>query len=162
MITCRSIPDATWEQARKALIFFFTRRHGRNHAEDLAHDTLAAFWGRDDFEFEAEADFLRVCRAFAANVLKATQRKDYKQRTVELDLELHHSTGNAFGLNPTEMLVLLRETYEAKSRLSMRDRQSIQDIAEGVPTHPDPEQANRDRVRLHRARKRLERLLNWK
>jgi len=54
MINCRSVSPKTWEHARQALVFFFTRRHGLYGAEDLAHETLAAILGREDYRFEQE------------------------------------------------------------------------------------------------------------
>lgn len=160
MISCRSIPEETWEHARKALIYYFSRRHGRDTAEDLAQETLAELLKRDDYLFAAPEDFLRVCHAFAGNVLQAARRKEYRNQAVELDPDLTRGEENVFGLNPTEMTILRREAFEAKGKLSAKDRQTIDDYTNGKPRGGDPRLANRFRVGFFRAKKRFGRLLN--
>ena len=85
MANCRSIPPAAWEHAREALIFYFSRRHGLTDAEDLAQDTLATLWSRDDDEFEKNDDFLRVCYGFARLVSQKGYRQAQKHAGDELD-----------------------------------------------------------------------------
>lgn len=167
MLTCRTIPPAQWEHARRVLVFYFSRRHLRANAEDLAQDTLAALLHRDDFEFEREEDFLRVCHAFARLVIKAGYRREFKHAATELDDHLAAAPErNAFGLSATEMAVFLQEVLKAgKSELSQRDWEIIQRNA--VPEDPEKgaavseREANRNRVRLHRARKKLAQLTGW-
>ena len=86
MPTCRSLSPDAWEQARQALVFYFSRRHGLANAEDLAQETLAAFWKREDFEFEREEDFLRVCYAFARRILQVAVKRVVEQAAEVLDL----------------------------------------------------------------------------
>src|SRR5260370_399388 len=74
MINCRSVPPKTWEYARQALVFYFTRRHGLSDAEDLAQETLATILSREDYHFEKEEDFLKVCYGFAGHILQTARR----------------------------------------------------------------------------------------
>ena len=55
------MPPASWSEARLKLVHFFSRGRGLHNAEDLAHDTLAALWSRDDYEFRSESEFGLVC-----------------------------------------------------------------------------------------------------
>jgi DNA-directed RNA polymerase specialized sigma24 family protein len=127
MITCRSIPAKKWDQARQALVFYFSRGQLRANAEDLAHDTLAALWNRDDFEFEGEDDFLRICYAFAHYVAKAGYRKELKFAYQELTDELTAQPGpSASRLSSQELSVFLREVREVgTSELRQRDWEII-------------------------------------
>src|SRR5215813_13323562 len=75
MPNCRSISPEAWAHARESLIFYFSSRHGRFDAEDLAHETLLAIWNREDYEFEKEEDCLKVCRGFAERVSRQGFRK---------------------------------------------------------------------------------------
>ncbi len=159
MPTSRSIPSEAWVQARQALVFYFSRRHGLESAEDLAQETLAALWSRDDFEFAHEKDFLRVCYAFAQRVSKVGWRRQSRDTTVELNEEVGAKTARS---NQAEMAVYLREVLDAlRSEMSSRDRQLIVDGAAGTIGHSGPEEANRMRVGLCRARKRLAKLTGW-
>jgi len=167
MLTCRSISAANWEHARQTLVFYFSRRHQRADAEDLAHDTLAALWDRNTYEFEREEDFLRVCFGFARQVMKAGFRKALKHAGEELDEQSAAPPGaNAFGLNHAEMAVFLREVVEVgKSELRREDWDAIRIGSEparpGAAAEIGDGDANRGRVRLHRARRKLARLAGW-
>ncbi len=152
MVTCRSISPATWEQARKALVFYFQRRVGFARAEDLAHDTLAAFWLREDFQFQEEGDFLRVCYGFAENILKAALRKDKSHLQDELQ-ESSTRESNAFGLNSVEMRICLDKLLEAaQDGLLQKDWELIENyVTLNLSGDGRSQSSNRYRVALHRA-----------
>jgi RNA polymerase sigma factor (sigma-70 family) len=164
MITCRSIPTEIWEHARAALVFYFTRRHGLEHAEDLAQETLTALWNRPDYEFEHKEDFLRVCYGFADNISKAGyRRKSRREQSLEGFSLPAPETRNAADLNAVEMTVCLNQVFElGKAGLRSKDWQLIRGSLElerteigdamGIPN------ANNVRVRLHRAIRKLAKL----
>src|SRR5271155_5638324 len=147
MPNCRSLPPSAWEQARKALVFYFSRRHGLSNAEDLAQETLAALWSRADYEFDKEEDFLRVCYGFANRISQQGYRTTKRHATSELDLDLAATPGNRpHGLSGAEMNVMLEEVLEIGSRMQRKDWDLIQKAA--LPDRPaggvsDPREANR-------------------
>jgi DNA-directed RNA polymerase specialized sigma24 family protein len=164
MPTSRSIAENAWEHARKALVFYFTH-HGAINAEDLAQETLSELWRREDYEFEEEGDFLRVCYAFARLILMAEWRRERKRESAELGHCRQAPVHSVIRLNPAEMAAFLEEVMEAgRSQLSAGDWSLIQDSVTGGPGDEasDANQANRTRVQLHRARKKLSRLIGWK
>jgi DNA-directed RNA polymerase specialized sigma24 family protein len=165
-MTCRSIPPALWEHARTLLVsYFFYRGHGLANAEDLAHDTLAALWRRDDYKFKSEKDFLRVCYAFARLVSLAAHRQATKRATVELEEDMGAPRRKAPGLNSGEEAVFLEEVLQAgRDNLEEEDWQRIQNAAEleAVAVDLDRSNSGRARVRLHRARKKLAEITGWK
>jgi DNA-directed RNA polymerase specialized sigma24 family protein len=170
MPTCRSITPAAWAHARHALVFYFSRRHGFDHAEDLAQDTLAALWNRPDFEFEKEDDFLRICYAFAAHVSQAGHRNSKREATETFDPALHDkpqgSQGLAtHGLNISEIQLMLDETMRiGRTQLKEQDWAAICEAA-GAIAQPDEAPAlkdNNSRVRLFRARRKLADLTGWR
>ncbi|MGA2601274.1 MAG: hypothetical protein ABSH09_30285 [Bryobacteraceae bacterium] len=165
MPTSRSIPDALWEKARRVLVFYFTHR-GILNAEDLAHDTLAALLTRDDFEFSEDADFIKVCHGFARKIFLAAWRRGQREM-VDLDETWTEHGSSAGGLNSMEMRVFVGEVITlAELHLTERDREAIdskvREAVDGDETEKDGGSANRYRVQLHRARKRLGRLTGWK
>jgi hypothetical protein len=172
MLTCRSISPRAWEQARNALTFYFSRRHGIDNAEDLAHDTLAAILSRDDFEFEKEEDFLRVCYAFAARVSQSGYRKARKHAASTLDPAVHEPSQRTGGpglkgMNSTEIKLLLDEVMHiAGTNLREKDWEAIclGVRADGLAADSEnsSESGNTFRVRLFRARKKLVQLTGWK
>jgi hypothetical protein len=171
MLNSRSISPASWEHARQSLIFYFSRRHGISNAEDLAQQTLTAIWRRGDFEFEKEEDFLRVCYGFAGRISKAAVRQMRKHSGSELDPAAPEPTRRAYGLNPTEVGILVDEILKiAGTKLREKDRETIRIAAEGVDSAMDgsganprtaPDIGNNFRVRLFRARKKLAELTGW-
>lgn len=167
MPNSRGIADRTWAHARQCLIFYFSRRLGISNAEDLAHDTLAAVWSRDDYEFAHERDFLRVCYGFAANILKQGVRGPYGRFIYSHDLTARPlPAGEARGLKGAEINVFLEELRrKAETELPEGDWDLIEEAAfdDGPSsTAADPAEANRLRVRLHRARKKLARMTGWR
>jgi len=166
MINCRSIPPAVWGHAHDALVFYFSRRHGLHNAEDLAQDTLAAVLTRDDFEFEKEEDFLRVCYGFASRISQSGYRVARKHAAAVLDPNMSHAPARTVSLNQAEMTVLLDEVLRtAKARLSEQDWDLIQQT---MSSDRDPAsrsnipETNNIRVRLHRARRKLAKLTGWR
>lgn len=162
-MTCRSIPPALWAHAQEALVFYFLRRHGITYAEDLAQETLTALLGREDFEFEREEDFLRVCYAFAAHVSQSGSRKIRKHGNSSFDPVIHDraaANGAASaGMHSSEMSVLLDEVIRiGSSQLRDDEWEAICAAAEGDASAG----GNRFRVRLFRARQKLLKLTVWK
>jgi hypothetical protein len=166
MPNCRSIPPAVWEHARQALITFFSRRHQFANAEDLAQETLAVLWSRQDFEFDKEEEFLRVCYGFAGKISLAGYRTARKHDAEQLDTASRPTSGFNVGLNPVEASLLLDEVVRiAKAELRDQDWKLIENAAleerDGPARRPDPMQANRARVGLFRARRKLKELTGW-
>ena len=166
MPNSRSIPDALWAQARRRLVFYFAHR-GFANAEDLAHDTLAELLRREDYQFQQDEDFLKICYGFASRVLKAASRLKGMRATEEVDESRNATTRNSFGLNRAEMAVFLNEVIvAAQTELSPSDWQIVQEYATGDTderkSKMSPQAANRIRVRLHRARRKLGRITGWK
>jgi hypothetical protein len=165
VITCRSISSTAWAHAREALIFYFIRRHGITNAEDLAQDTLTALLSREDFEFEKEEDFLRVCYAFAMHVSQAGYRKTRKHAGCEFDPAVHDPARRTQGLgvhtlNSAELNLLLDEVIRiGKTELNKNEWTAICAAAEGNSLAAG---SNRFRVQLFRARQKLVRLTNWR
>ncbi|MEI9975269.1 MAG: hypothetical protein WDO73_26340 [Ignavibacteriota bacterium] len=166
MINCRSVSPRTWECARQALVFFFSRRHGISDAEDLAQETLAALLSREDYQFEKEEDFLRVCYGFANNILQAARRETSKSAGTALDFDAGSPIAITRGLNQAELNVYLNEVFRlGKDQLREVDWQLIQQsiVLDGdQTTGKDQSSANNERVKLHRARGKLARLVGWR
>lgn len=167
MLNCRAIAPTAWEHARKVLVFYFSRRHGRMDAEDLAQETLASVWSRNDYGFEKEQDFLRVCYGFARLILQKGYREARKHAGEELNASrpaAGHSTG---GAAEAEWRILLFQICQVgASQLREKEWQLIQDAATsdfaGTARESTLADANTVRVRLHRARKKLARLTGWR
>jgi DNA-directed RNA polymerase specialized sigma24 family protein len=166
MPNCRSISPQAWEHAREALVFYFSRRHGVADAEDLAQDTLAALWSRADFEFEKEEDFLRVCYGFAGRVLQSGYRRTRKHTASALNPAIPDPPRTAFGLNSTEMGLLLDQVIQiGEKNLREKDWEVIQTAASVDGPRTDlrgsSDTGNVFRVRLSRARRKLVELTGW-
>jgi hypothetical protein len=166
MINCRSISPAAWECARQALVFYFTRRHGLNGAEDLAHETLAAILSREDYRFEKEEDFLKVCYGFASHILQAARRDAAKYSGNAEGLIRAALESEAHGLKGAELSVYLDELLQiGMEQLREADWQLIdQAIVLDGDSAPvaNPAAANKARVKLHRARRKLAQLVGLK
>lgn len=166
MINCRSVSPKTWECARQALVFYFTRRHGLSGAEDLAHETLATILVREDFQFESEEDFLRVCYGFASHILQTARRNAARDTGASLDFTATVPTSEAQGLKGSELSVFLDEVFRlGRDQLREVDWKLIQQSIVldgdrvGDSDHPG---ATNARVKLHRARKKLAQLVGWR
>jgi hypothetical protein len=164
-MNCRSVSPKTWEHARQALVFYFIRRHGLPNAEDLAHETLAAVLSREDYQFEKEEDFLKVCYGFASHILQKTRRETGKFPNTLIDPNAASATADTHGLKETEINVYLNEIFSlGELELSKTDWELIQQaiLLDGDRLASDPAEANRTRVKLHRARKKLGQLAGWR
>jgi DNA-directed RNA polymerase specialized sigma24 family protein len=164
MPNCRSIAPAAWAHAREALVFYFSRRHGFSNAEDLAQETLAAIWIREDYEFSGEEEFLRICYGFANKVSLASYRMSKQRTTSELPADVPEPTRPGLGLNARELAVLLDEVVRAaSSQLPKKDWDLIRTAAiSGDNAGASAVEGNRRRVQLFRARKKLAEITGWK
>jgi DNA-directed RNA polymerase specialized sigma24 family protein len=161
MPTSRSIPPEVWEHARRALVFYFSR-HMIEHAEDLAQETLMALWRRN-YSFQKDAEFLLVCHGFARNVLKAARRQNREFVAAELPKELAEPVRNVFGLSDGELTVFLDQVIEAgETQLGESAWILIRrEIEPGEAAAETPDNPNLRRVQLHRARRKLARMMGW-
>lgn len=155
-------PEA-WAHARECLIFYFCRRHARSEAEDLAQETLLALWNREDYEFEKEEDFLKICYGFARNILHEGYREAERHASAPLDASVPAAPHEWSGQRATESRMLLAEVCDiGQSRLRESDWKIIQQGATSDRASIAEEfgmgDANNVRVRLHRARKKLAKL----
>jgi hypothetical protein len=163
----QSISAAAWERARRLLVLYFSRRFCGGYAEDLAQETLASICGRGDYAFEKEEDFLCVCYGFARRILRKGYRDALKHAAEELDGSLAAPAHEAGGAVSAEMRVLLAqvcrigasELHESEWRLI---RNAAASGCAGENKVSDLSDANRTRVRLYRARRKLARLSGWK
>lgn len=164
MLTCRDIPACEWEHARQALRFYFSRRLGQDNAEDLAQETLLRFWSRPDFQFDKVEDFPRVCFGFAHYVCQQICRENAKRAGVELDIEIPSPAWCVGGPQAAEAAILLRETLEVgRGQLEEKEWKLIQNASDREMLGPILGPADgKDRVKLHRARRKLARLVGWK
>ncbi|HZI57702.1 MAG TPA: hypothetical protein VFF39_13055 [Verrucomicrobiae bacterium] len=160
MLNSHSIPPELWLRARRLLIFYFSRRHGIQKAEDLAHDTLAAVWGREDFVFEKEEDFLRVCYGFARMILHEAYRDEKKHAWTPLDPAMEKVATDARGLKGTELSAFLREVFSAGEANMAAEEWAV--IGNAIGRDEDDGPVNgKLRVKLHRARKKLAKITGW-
>lgn len=168
MLNSRCIRPDMWEHARQSLIFFFSRRHGVNQAEDLAQETLMTLWNREDYQFAREEEFLRVCYGFAGRILQQGYRQTQKHAGAELDPAAAEPVSELHGLEGIEIGIFLEEVRRiGKLELQDREWQLIRDAAAAPERGRASEdrsssEANNERVRLHRARKKLARLTGWR
>ena len=167
MANCRSISDEGWAQAREALVFYFSRRHGVHEAEDLAQEALAALLTREDYEFEREEDFLRVCYGFARLISQKGYRQSRKHAGDELSEATPAGSGEHGSPVNTEMRILLGEVVRlARAALPVNEWQLIHQAAvtdrATLANELNLGDANNVRVRLHRYRKKLAHLTGWR
>lgn len=165
MPSCRDIRPEVWEHARQSLVFYFSRRERVGNAEDLAQETLLAFWRREDFQFDREEDFLRVCYGFANLILQHDYRRQ-KRRTEPLSPEQAAGHSSARRFEPAELRILLDEILRiGRSELREEDWKLIETAVSTNPSQMpeavDSRAANRIRVRLSRARSHLMRVTGW-
>jgi RNA polymerase sigma factor (sigma-70 family) len=163
MANCRSISPEAWAHARESLIFYFSRRHARADAEDLAQETLLAVWNREDYEFDKEEDFLRVCYGFARHISKEGYREAYRQAAASVDDSMPAPLHEASSARAMEARILLEKVCEiGRSQLHENEWQIIEHAANSdrasMAKDLNMGDANNVRVRLHRARKKLAKL----
>lgn len=164
MPNSRSISPETWAHARECLVFYFSRRHARADAEDLAQETLLAIWNREDYEFDKEEDFLKICYGFAHHISQQRYREAEKHSGSPLDVDQPAVAHEWSSQRAMESRMLLAQVCEiGRSQLPGQDWEIIQQatdsdrarMAEKLGTGS----ANNMRVRIHRARKRLAKLV---
>jgi DNA-directed RNA polymerase specialized sigma24 family protein len=161
---CRSISPEAWTHARESLVFYFSRRHARLDAEDLAQDTLLSIWNREDYEFDREEDFLKICYGFARRKLQEGYRESRRHEGSVADDSLsapQHSWGSQ---RAAESRMLLEQVCEiGQTQLRNKEWQIIRQAADSDSDASAQELsvgvANNMRVRLHRARKKLAKLV---
>jgi DNA-directed RNA polymerase specialized sigma24 family protein len=159
MLNCRSIPPEKWLHARKALVYFFSRR-GASNPEDLAQETLMTVWSRDDYQFEQEDDFLKVCYGFAKNILLEGYRVSRKQAAEGTILSVESHARGIQGLEGNEARVFLEEVCRrADAELREEEWAAIQAAVDR--DQQDQPVEGKQRVRLYRARKKLAKLTGW-
>jgi DNA-directed RNA polymerase specialized sigma24 family protein len=171
MPNSRTISPEAWGHAREALVFYFSRRNGSSQAEDLAQETLAAIWERDDFEFEKDEDFLRVCMGFARRISQAGFRDQKRHSGKIIQSDISAPTHHSDGARATESRILLEDILDAgKLQLREKDWELIQFAAnlngeDGQSAqranHLHASDANKFRVYLFRARKKLAEATGW-
>lgn len=152
-----------WEHVRESLVFYFSRRHARSDAEDLAQETLLAVWNREDYVFEKETDFVKVCYGFARNVSREAYRRDKITPSSPLDPSLPAPKGDSSGPEAIEARIMVDQVCEiGRSKLERQDWQMVQRAANSNRSGPKPKSnggmATRVRVKLHRVRKKLAQL----
>lgn len=166
MPNCRSISPQAWTHARECLIFYFSRRHSSSNAEDLAHETLLSIWNREDYEFESEEDFLKVCYGFARRVSKEGYREARRHEGSIVDDSLPASQHEWGSQRATESRLLLAKVWEiGQSQLLEKEWRIIQQATSSdgaaISREPNIENGSKARVRLHRARKKLAKLVGF-
>jgi DNA-directed RNA polymerase specialized sigma24 family protein len=157
MMNCRSVSPEVWAHVRQALIFFFRHRHGDANAEDLAHETMVAVLTREDYQFEKEEDFLRVCYAFARRTGQAGHRRERKHAATDIA----EVSGVLAGGTPNEAEneIFLKEVLRlGEEHLTARQWQAVTRAAsDRADLHRELgfADANAFRVFLYRARRKL-------
>jgi len=159
MVNSCSIRPEMWDQARRALVFYFVRRHGFSAAEDLAHETLTVIWSRN-FEFEKEEQFLRVCYGFASRISQQGHRRAQKLSGDNVRPEVPAQNANWGGLSGAEVGVFLREVcQEAECILTEKDWELVQRLMDDdraeMMAGLGMKESNRFRVQLFRIRRKL-------
>jgi DNA-directed RNA polymerase specialized sigma24 family protein len=165
MPSSEDIPPLIWEEARQALVFYFSRRYGAPNAEDLAQTTLTRIL-ETSYQFEKVEDFPKVCYAFGRLVGLEFYRKETRQARGEMVPEPPapgHDYGSARATNARIFLqevikvgkTQLPDEWELILQGSVADRAALA-AAAGVSN------SNNARVKLHRARKKLADMTGWK
>lgn len=165
-MNCRSIPAEDWGHAREALVFYFSRRHGSDRAEDLAQDALAAIWKREDYQFDKPEDFLKICYAFARQISRYGYRKARRDASEMLSPDMEQTSPSFRGMSGPLLGLLLDDVIRlGAAELTEREWEAICVAAEskisGIAAHSEPE-SNKLRVQLFRARRKLEKITGWK
>src|SRR5437879_1368631 len=160
MINCRSIPTELWIEARKSLIFFFSRRLGIQNAEDLAHNTLMVIWLREDYEFAREEDFPKVCYGFARKILQEVYRDTKNRECVELDPEIQERVLGVQGLKGPEAAAFLEEVKRYGQEMFDAEEWALIEAAANRDEDDAPA-TGKIRTQVHRIRKKLAKITGW-
>jgi DNA-directed RNA polymerase specialized sigma24 family protein len=159
MLNSRSIPNETWVHAHKALVHFFTRKDVSN-PEDLAQETLMTLWSREDYHFDKEDDFLKVCYGFAKKILLEGYRLGRRHAAQELDPLVESPVQGVQGLEGSEVSVFLGEVCRRANAELLEEEKAAIEAAIDRGREDKPVEG-KQRVRLHRARKKLAKLTGW-
>lgn len=164
MLNSRSIRAELWEEAREALEFYFRRRHGAKDSEDLAHETLQAILIREDYLFEEEDQFLRVCYGFAKRISKKGRRDATLHEATARDAAAFGADEKVNGMSGVEARIFLddiRRTAEAV--LTPRDLKIVELLMEGERPGLGGRfrNSNQLRVHVHRIRRKLAQITGW-
>jgi len=160
MLNSRSIPNELWAQMRERLIFFFSRRLGFQNAEDLAHNTLLAIWMRNDYGFDKEEDFAKVCYGFARKVLQEGYRESKNPECAELDPQAAEKLLGVQGLHGSEAAAFLREVIQCGEEMfDAQEWALIQAVVND--NEKDAPVSGSVRTKVHRIRKKLAELTGW-
>ncbi len=156
-MTCRDVPEVEWEKARERLIFYFSRGRGLDQARDLAQETLATLWEREDYTFEALENFIPVCLGFARNIAHAWYRKQARYSDAPLPENLPGT--EAESALAVEQGILLAEVKKAARAVLRPDELSaILERSEGAGAN----EQNRQRVMRFRAVRKVAAALGLK
>jgi hypothetical protein len=143
----------TWAHAHEALVFYFEQHGYAAEAGDLAEGILAEILRRNDFETDKEVDVFKASYASARHVLRTAPRKEGRENGSIMGTEIPAAVVTAEGLLDVEPVHFLEEVLRVgKKKLHALDREVSQ---EATLTGSGASCTNRERVRLHRARKVL-------
>ncbi len=128
--------------------------------EDLAQETLMTVWSREDYQFENEDDFLKVCYGFAKKILLEGYRVSRKHAPEGSALAGESRVKGIQGLEGDEVTVFLGEVcHRAYEELQEEEWAAIQAAIDR--DSQDQPVEGKQRVRLFRARKKLAKLTGW-
>ncbi len=165
MFTCSSIPPEIWVKARKVLVFYFSRRHGSENAQDLAQDVLTAMLSRTDYVLEQESDFLGLCYGFAVRISLAEFRRHARRPHTGTQIEVAvPDDSNSGGLNSIEARIYADQIERiGQTEMPLEDWRLIQKSFDSDRAKLAEElglgNANNARVKLFRAFSKLRNLL---
>jgi DNA-directed RNA polymerase specialized sigma24 family protein len=158
MTGSRSVPTDLWITARQRLVAYFSRR-GFTNAEDLAHDTLSAIWERD-YPCDRDEDFLKICYGFARNIIKEALREAGRVTEEFSEQNPPSSFEHVSRFSNAEISILLKEVQETgAAHLQPEEWAAIE--AAMVADDSTPPMPGMVRLRLFRARRKLEKLTGW-
>jgi hypothetical protein len=117
-------------------------------------------WSREDFQFEKEEDFLKVCYGFAKNILREGYRVSRKHNAEDSLPAVKSRVKGIQGLEGNEVNLFLEQVCRrADAELQEEEWAAIQ-AATDRDSQDQPVEG-KHRVRLHRARKKLAKLTGW-
>ncbi len=167
-MNCRDVPPDLWSHARAAIFMFFSRRLGVEQADEVAQATLLAVLRREDYLFDKEEDFLRVCLGFAKKVAPELARSAERRSMDALDFETAAPSARIGRLEGVETSIYLEETMrlgsEQLSDLEWRltNRSTVCTGDELIDEFPDEfKNVEALRVQLFRARRKLAKIVGW-
>lgn len=118
-------------------------------------------WQREDFRFEKEEDFLRVCYGFARHILQQGYRDGQKHVADELPPDIERPAPKVQGLQRQELQVFLDQIRTLAEADLLDDELAL--IVEVMKRDGhDPPLSSKLRVKLYRVRKKLEKITGWR